>query len=220
MCERERERERDFNQLEMVTLAMAMVLPDFTRSGLLPDAPACCSSTSSVFCGALSSSSSIPYSFSVRRVRCSVAAADGSGRLRIVHRARKRAPFCSSFVHSGACGLNTSVIFGEATNHHIRRRSSNFVSQGAKCLKVLALFGLGVPELVVVAGVAALLFGPKKLPEIGKSLGKTVKSFQQAADEFQIELKGGSGSSTPESPNSEISPKASTSEKENADNNV
>jgi sec-independent protein translocase protein TatA len=42
-----------------------------------------------------------------------------------------------------------------------------------------ALFGLGVPELVVIAGVAAIVFGPKKLPEVGRSIGKTVKSFQQ-----------------------------------------
>lgn len=41
----------------------------------------------------------------------------------------------------------------------------------------------------MIAGVAALLFGPKKLPEIGKSIGKTVKSFQQAAKEFESELK-------------------------------
>jgi sec-independent protein translocase protein TatA len=33
--------------------------------------------------------------------------------------------------------------------------------------------------MVVIAGVAALLFGPKQLPEIGRSVGKTVKSFQQ-----------------------------------------
>ncbi|PIA45144.1 hypothetical protein AQUCO_01700586v1 [Aquilegia coerulea] len=52
-----------------------------------------------------------------------------------------------------------------------------------------SLFGLGVPELAVIAGVVALVFGPKKLPEVGRSIGKTVKSFQQAAKEFETELK-------------------------------
>ena len=46
---------------------------------------------------------------------------------------------------------------------------------------VRGLFGLGLPEIVVIGGVAAVLFGPQKLPELGKSLGKTVKSFQEAA---------------------------------------
>ena len=43
------------------------------------------------------------------------------------------------------------------------------------------LFGLGLPELAVIGGVVAVLFGPSKLPELGRSLGKTVKSFQTAA---------------------------------------
>lgn len=55
-----------------------------------------------------------------------------------------------------------------------RRTGAGGGALGCKCL-----FGLGVPEMVVIAGVAALLFGPKQLPEIGRSVGKTVKSFQQ-----------------------------------------
>ncbi|KAL1558842.1 sec-independent protein translocase protein TATA, chloroplastic-like [Salvia divinorum] len=51
------------------------------------------------------------------------------------------------------------------------------------------IFGLGVPEIVVIVGVSALVFGPKALPEVGRSIGKTVKSFQQAAKEFETELR-------------------------------
>ena len=53
------------------------------------------------------------------------------------------------------------------------------------------LFGLGLPEIAVIAGVAALIFGPSKLPELGKSAGETAKSFQEAAKEFNNELKRG-----------------------------
>ena len=71
------------------------------------------------------------------------------------------------------------------TNTISRRKRNNrgelVVSNG--------LFGLGLPELVVIGGVSSLLFGPSKLPELRKSLGKTVKSFQSAANEFNEELK-------------------------------
>ncbi|KMZ66687.1 Sec-independent protein translocase protein TATA, chloroplastic [Zostera marina] len=66
----------------------------------------------------------------------------------------------------------------------IRRRGGVRRVGECKCL-----FGLGVPELAVIAGVAALVFGPKKLPEIGRNFGKTIKSFQEAAKEFETELK-------------------------------
>ncbi|KAK7258696.1 hypothetical protein RIF29_24278 [Crotalaria pallida] len=79
-----------------------------------------------------------------------------------------------------------------------------------------ALFGLGVPELVVIAGVAALVFGPKKLPEVGRSIGQTVKSFQQAAKEFESELK-----KEPDSTGGDLSEKSSAvSEQEKKDTEV
>ena len=53
---------------------------------------------------------------------------------------------------------------------------------GPRSVATMGLFGLGLPELVVIGGVAAVLFGPSKLPELGKSLGKSVKSFQAAAN--------------------------------------
>lgn len=51
------------------------------------------------------------------------------------------------------------------------------------------VFGIGLPEMVLIGIVALLVFGPKKLPEIGRSLGKTIRSFQDASKEFETEFK-------------------------------
>jgi sec-independent protein translocase protein TatA len=53
------------------------------------------------------------------------------------------------------------------------------------------MFGLGPLELGVIAVVALLVFGPKKIPELGKTLGQATKSFRQATTEFEEELKRG-----------------------------
>jgi sec-independent protein translocase protein TatA len=50
-------------------------------------------------------------------------------------------------------------------------------------------FGIGLPETIVILVVVLLVFGPKKLPEIGRSLGKALKGFQDASSEFQSEFK-------------------------------
>lgn len=51
------------------------------------------------------------------------------------------------------------------------------------------IFGVGLPEMAVIAVIGLLVFGPKKLPELGRSLGKTLKGFQAASSEFEQEFR-------------------------------
>jgi sec-independent protein translocase protein TatA len=50
------------------------------------------------------------------------------------------------------------------------------------------LFGLGWPEVAIIAIVAIVIFGPKKIPELGNALGKTLRGFKE-------EIKGSSADS-------------------------
>ncbi|MBD2501062.1 twin-arginine translocase TatA/TatE family subunit [Anabaena azotica FACHB-119] len=53
------------------------------------------------------------------------------------------------------------------------------------------LFGLGWPEVAIIVVVAVVIFGPKKIPELGSALGKTLRGFKE-------ELKNPSEDTNPE----------------------
>ena len=51
------------------------------------------------------------------------------------------------------------------------------------------IFGIGLPEMAVIAAIGLLVFGPKRLPELGKTLGRTLKGFQSASQDFEKEFR-------------------------------
>lgn len=51
------------------------------------------------------------------------------------------------------------------------------------------MFGLGIPELIVIFIVALLVFGPKKLPELGRSLGRALGEFRRTTEEIRESIE-------------------------------
>jgi sec-independent protein translocase protein TatA len=52
------------------------------------------------------------------------------------------------------------------------------------------MFGsLGMPELVIILVIALIIFGPRKLPELGRSLGKSIGEFRKASHELRNTLE-------------------------------
>jgi sec-independent protein translocase protein TatA len=51
------------------------------------------------------------------------------------------------------------------------------------------MFGLGIPELLIIFVIALIVFGPKKLPDLGKSIGRAMAEFKKASEEFQESVR-------------------------------
>lgn len=51
------------------------------------------------------------------------------------------------------------------------------------------MFGLGIPELMVIFVIALVVFGPNKLPDLGRSVGRAMSEFKKAAQEIQDSVK-------------------------------
>jgi Tat protein translocase TatB subunit len=71
------------------------------------------------------------------------------------------------------------------------------------------MFGIGMPELVLILAVALIVLGPRRLPEIARALGKGLAEFRRATDELKDEFRQieheVEESSTQSAPNDDVS---------------
>jgi TatA/E family protein of Tat protein translocase len=52
------------------------------------------------------------------------------------------------------------------------------------------MFGnIGFPELLIILAIALLIFGPKKLPEVGRSIGRALREFRKTSDEIKEKIE-------------------------------
>lgn len=67
---------------------------------------------------------------------------------------------------------------------------SRTIFSSASCRQKCHMFGnIGLPELLVILAIALLIFGPKKLPEVGRSIGRAIREFRRTSDEIKEKIE-------------------------------
>ena len=51
------------------------------------------------------------------------------------------------------------------------------------------MFGIGMPEMILILAIALIVIGPKKLPDLAKSLGRAMREFKKATSEFKESME-------------------------------
>ena len=74
------------------------------------------------------------------------------------------------------------------------------------------MFGIGMTELVVIFVIGLLVLGPKRLPEMARSLGKSLAEFRRASTDLRREFLSVSDDAPPARPSAEPAARASTAE--------
>ncbi len=70
------------------------------------------------------------------------------------------------------------------------------------------MFGIGVPELILILIIGLVIFGPGKLPEVGRAVGKSIREFKKATTAVTEELN-----TAPEKPRHEAKAETKAEEK-------
>ena len=55
--------------------------------------------------------------------------------------------------------------------------------------EAIMIGNIGVPELIIILAIALLVFGPRKLPEVGRSIGRALREFRKTSDEIKDKIE-------------------------------